>query len=755
MKVAFLLSSSLAALLLGAPANAQDTGALGEAKDQGDGAQAVGDTAAAGDIIVTAQRREQRLQDAPVAVTALGSAALDQQNVLTTRDLMQVVPSLQVSTSANAGGGAATFFLRGMGQLQSSNGAEPAVGVYVDDLYYPSLQGAIFDVVELAQVEVLRGPQGTLFGRNTIAGAIRYTTRGPDVSKFEARVTGRIGSYDRREISGSVNLPIADAAAVRLTAGHLERDGFVDIQSSGGKAGGSKTDLVRGQVRIEPTNSTYIEASAQYSKFELDGIPYNIPGPMTPVAPRPGASPTQPLVYNNTVAPARGLPLYTDAYRSTCYYCQFGTNNPEFADVRYKNALVRAGWNFADGFELKSITGWQDTFTRRSSDQDSTPLPVNGGALNREKILAFSQELQLNGRLLDNRLNFVSGLFYYNERQPAMTPERPNTVLGNPVVVANIGSRYLKSYAGYIDGSFEIVDDLLLLGGIRYSKDKKRIVQTNTATGAEIASGDRSFGSTTYRAGIQYSWTPDIMTYFNVATGFRAGGFNPFSATNTPRFQPFEPEKATSYEVGARFQFLDRRITFNPTAFYVDWTKIQVQAIGTDEGGQVVRALQNAGAARSYGFELEWAAMVTDTLRLSGNFAYLDVRYTDVGNATGITVESDLQRAPPITFSIAAAHTLKLDSGAKLVASVNFSFNDEQRSTATDADTLILDAYGLVNARIEYTDPSGRYSIAPYVTNLFDKKYAVGGVNFYANVGAARYDLGRPREFGVTLRAVY
>ena len=754
MKVRFLLSSSMSALLLAAPAYAQDAASSGSTSSL-DEAQALAEAAASGEIIVTAQRREQRLQDAPVAVTALNARALDQQNVLTTRDLMQVVPSLQVSTSANAGGGAATFFLRGMGQLQSANGAEPAVGVYVDDLYYPSLQGAIFDVVELSQVEVLRGPQGTLFGRNTIAGAIRYTTRGPDVSQFEARVTGRLGSFDRRELTGSVNVPIADVAAVRLTAGYLERDGFVAIQSRDATAVGSKTELVRAQVRLEPTSAFYIEASAQHSRFELDGIPYNVPGPLTPVAPGPGRTPTQPFVYNSTVAPARGLPRYTDAFRSACYYCQFGTDFPEFANVRYQNALIRAGWEFADGFELKSTTGWQDTFTRRSSDQDSTPLPVNGGALNREKVLAFSQELQLNGRLFDDRLNFVSGLFYYNERQPGLAPERPNTVLGNTVAVANVGSRFLKSYAGFIDGSFELIDDLLLLGGIRYSEDKKRIVQTSTTTGAEIASGERTFASTTFRAGLQYNWTPDIMTYANVATGFRAGGFNPFSATNTPRFQPFDPETATSYEIGARLQFLDRRITINPTAFYIDWTKIQVQAIGTDEGGQVVRALQNAGAARSYGFELEWAAMVTDRLRLSGNFAYLDLRYTDIGNATGITIDSDLQRAPPITFSLAATHTVDLDSGGKVVSSVNFSFNDQQRSTATDADTLILDAYALVNARIEYTAPGGVYSIAPYVTNLFDERYSVGGVNFYANVGAARHDLGRPREFGVMLRAVY
>ncbi|MBA4761831.1 TonB-dependent receptor [Sphingomonas sp.] len=749
MKANFLLAASVVSIALTVGARAQEAEPTAQAPREAAAPEA------AGEIVVTAQRREQRLQDAPVAVTALSPAALDQFSITTARDLMQVAPSLQVSTSANAGGGAATFFLRGMGQLQSSNGAEPAVGIYVDDLYYPSLQGSIFDIVDLAGVEVLRGPQGTLFGRNTIGGAIRYNTKGASVSDFDARITGRVGSFDRYEIMGSVNVPIGGIAGLRLTGGHLQRDGFVRIQSTGGDAGGSRTDLMRAQLRIEPMADLYVEASGQYSEFKLDGIAYNVPGPLTPVAPRPGSTPTVPYVYNTTIAPARGLPLYTDAYRSSCYYCQYGTDFPEFADVRYENALVRAGWTFAPGLELKSITGWQSTYTRRSSDQDSTPLPVNGGILNRERVYAFSQELQLNGRLLGNRLNFVSGLFYYNERQPGQVPERDNVVRGASVPTTSIGSRALKSYAAYIDGSFELSDRLTLLGGFRVSRDDKSIVQTAVPSGATLASGDKTFDSTTYRVGLQYGWTPDIMTYFNVASGFRAGGFNLYSATNTPRFQPFDPETATSYEFGARMQFLNRRITINPTIFYVNWSKIQVQAIGTDINGVVVRSLQNAGAARSYGFEIEWSAAITDELRLGGSLAYLNVRYTDVGNATGITVNSDLQRSPPITFALNAVHTKRFGSGAKLVSSINYSFNDDQRSTATDADTLMLRAYGLVNARLEFTEASGRFTIAPFVTNLFDKRYAVGGVNFYANVGAARYDLGRPREIGVMLRATF
>lgn len=708
----------------------------------------------ASDIVVTAQRREQRLQEAPVAVTALSSGALAQLNVTNTQDLMQVVPSLQVSTqTAGDSGGSATFFLRGMGQQRSGNGSEPAVGIYVDDFYYPSLSGTLFDVVDLASVEVLRGPQGTLFGRNTIGGAIRYTTRGAELGKFSGHLTGTLGNLARHEISGAVNIPIGDFAAFRVTAGHLERNGFVRIQTTGRRAGDTSTDLVRLQARIEPTSNIYADLSAQYSKFNLHGFEYNVPGPLTPVPPSAGQSATLPFIYNARIARARGLPLYTDAFKSTCYYCQYGTPFPEFSETKYKNALATIGWNITPEFTIKSLTGWQEVANRSSNDLDSSPAPIFQGGITLGKTNAFSQEIQVNGsRLIDGRLNFVAGGYYYNQRDPGLLPERPNFVLGNPSVPTPT-TRTVKSYAGFVDGSYKLADKLTLLGGFRYSEDHKTL-SVKTAAGAPIVSLAKTFKSNTYRGGLQYQWTPDIMTYANVSSGFRGGGFNPYSATQNPTVRAFDPEKAISYEAGARLQFLDRRITINPTVFYVNWSNIQVQSAAPNATtGQADIVLQNAGKARSYGFELEYTVGVSDHFRIFGNVAYLNLHYTDIGNASGITLNSDFQRAPPITFALGAAHTLELgSSGAKVVSTLNYSFQDDQKSTPTDADALLLRAYGLLNARIEFTPAGNRFSLAAFVTNITDQRYQIGGVNYYSNVGAARYDLGSPREAGVTAR---
>lgn len=765
-KMKLALATSVIALSLAMPftaALAQDAGQPAAAitdqtqtpKPAGNDEEAssapIGDPEAA-DIVVTAQRREQRLQEAPVAVTALSEGALDQLNVSDTRDLMTAVPSLQVSTqSGGDSGGSATFFLRGLGQQRAGNGSEPAVGIYVDDFYYPSLQGTVFEVVDLAQIEVLRGPQGTLFGRNTIGGAIRYTTRAAELNDLSGHVTGTLGNFKRYDISGGLNVPIGDFAALRVTGGHVEQAGFVRAQPSGRRVGDTSTDLVRLQARIEPTADIYVDLSAQYSKFELDGFNYNTRGPITPRPPAPGSSPTLPFIYNSRIAPARGLPLYTDAFRASCYYCQYDTLFPEFSETEYKNALATIGWTITPGLTLKSLTGWQEVDSRLSSDLDGSPIPIFNGGILRAATRAFSQELQLNGSLFDKRLNFVTGFFYYNERSPGLLPERPNFVLASPSAPVPT-DRNLKSYAGFVDGSFKLTDTLSVLGGFRYSEDDKDVIARNEA-GALLASASRTFESQTFRAGLQQQWTPDVMTYANVSTGFRGGGFNPYVATRTPQLQPFEPEKATSYEVGARLQFLDRRITLNPTAFYVDWDAIQVQSARPNAAtGNVDLILENAGKARSYGFEVEYSAAITDRFRVFGNVAYLNIKYTDVGAATAITLDSEFQRAPELTFALGGAHTLELQSGARVVSTLNYSFQDDQNSTPTDADALRLRAYGLLNGRIEFTDAAKRFSVAGYVTNITDERYDIGGVNYYSNVGAARYDLGRPREYGLTAR---
>lgn len=693
--------------------------------------------AALEEVVVTAQRRTENLQQTPVAVTALSPEAMEQRNVQNTQDLMQVTPGLQVSTqTAAGGGGSATFFLRGMGQQRSGNGSEPAVGVYVDDFYYPSLQGAIFSVIDLQQVEVLRGPQGTLFGRNTIGGAIRYTSRKPEFD-FGGYVQGTLGSYDRRDISGVANIPLSDKAAVRITLGSLHTDGYVEQQNGGRDAAGAKTEVARVQVRLAPLDDLEIELSSQYIRTKYDGFAYVLPGP---ISPRPG---TLPYVWNRT--PAGVANPYDNRYVSTCDFCQAGTAKREFGRPRFGDLNAVVTWQATEGLTIKSLTGWQKVKNDSFQDLDGTPLPIFEG-YSGSRTEAFSQELQLNGQALESRLNWVGGLYYYHEKSDSPFPlPEGMTVLGAQSA-QTYAPRKTRSEAAYVDATFKLTDMVSLIGGLRHSKDTKQVWLYNAAGVLQAKDAD-SFPSTTGRAGVQVQWTDDLMTYATVSTGFRGGGFNQSNGA----FFKFEPEKVTSYEAGARMDLLDGRVRFNPTAFYTQWKDIQVQSVVPTSTGVFV-VLQNAAKAHSYGLELEGEAALTEHLRLFGNLALLNIEYDSLGAASGITLDSHFQRAPHVTYALGAQYRTEVGSGWGLRGTVNWSWQDVQYSTPTDADALRLPSYGLLNARLELTDPGKRWTLAVFGTNLTDKAYYVGGVNYSANVGTLHYDLGRPREFGVTLR---
>jgi iron complex outermembrane receptor protein len=715
--------------------NAADPAASEPAANDGDGLS---------EVIVTAQRREQNLQQVPAAVTALNTETLSQRGITSALDLVQATPGLQVGVQSGGANGTAsgTYFIRGMGQQRANNGSEPAVGIYVDDIYYPSLQGNLFSIVDVEQIEVLRGPQGTLFGRNTIGGAVRYTSRAPSRT-FEASITGTAGSYDRRDVTGFVNAPLGDKAAFRVTAGHLERDGFARRQDGGPNAGAENTDLVRVQLRLDPTDNLRIDLTGQYVEFDLEGIAYTTPSPVNPL---PG---TQVFLYNQS---ALGLANpYDSRYNATCARCQPGSNYREFATSQVWNASAAINWEISDTVTLRSLTGYTNVESLASNDYDASALSIFHQNLSFE-VEAFSQEFQLNANLFDQRLSLVTGLFFYDESFIS------NGLLVNEFIIrpgaggsntpATAIDRDTRSYAGFFDGRFAATDRLTLLFGARLSRDEKS-ASASRATGF-ITADETAFTSFTGRLGLQYQWTPEIMTYATVSEGFRSGGFNFIPAQN--RFFAFEPEKSRAYEIGARLEFLNRRLRFNPTVYYNEWKDIQVQSVIAVPTGTVI-TFDNAARAHTYGMELEAQFAITHNFRLFGSLALLHAQYDDIGNATGITLNSNFMRAPDVTYSVGATYEQEFAGGWDATATVNYAWVDDTQSTPTDDDFMFLPSHGILNARLEISTPGNRFSIAVFGTNLTDSVYYIGGVRFSKNVGVDRVDLGRPREFGVSLRA--
>ncbi len=700
------------------------------------------------EITVTAQRRSENLQKTAIAVTALSSEDLEQRSIQTTTDLMQVAPGLQVSTqTAGNNGGSASFFLRGLGQEREGSGSEPAVGIYVDDFYYPTLQGSVFSILDIKQIEVLRGPQGTLFGRNTIGGAIRYVTAQP-THDVDASVTATVGSYDRKDIVGMLNVPLGGNAAFRLTAGHLDTGGFVERTVDGRDAGKRTVDLIRGQFSVDFTSNLHLNISAENSHQRLEGYPYVMPGPIVPV---PG--PNIPYAWATYVVPILGPDAaYDNRYVSPCKFCQYG-GTPEYAisTVTGVHGVVTA--NITDNVTLKSLTGWTRVTSMDQTDLDGSPLPLyESGAF--EEASAISQEFQLNVNAFDDKLRLVSGLYYfhsYRRQDPIFL-----TTLGAPVTALEQPISKLDSIAAYIDTTTRLTEKLSLLAGIRDSKDFKRNtihdINLPSLNALSTITAAGNWGSVTPRIGLQYQITPDIMEYVSASKGFRGGGFNSNSVGG--QIVPFSPETLWSYEDGLRMDLLDHHLRINPTIFYGKWSSIQLQQLLRNDDGTFTTALQNAGKAHIYGAELEAEAAVTKSLTLFGNLSELRTKYDDVGNAQGITVNSHFQRAPKLTYSVGA--NLREDVfDLHTSGTIDWSWQDHQYSAPQDIFALDLPSYGILNVRFDISSPGKSWDLGLFVTNVTNAVTYIGGNDYTTAVGTIRQDIGRPREFGASISYKY
>ncbi|QIB66913.1 TonB-dependent receptor [Kineobactrum salinum] len=708
------------------------------------GTTVAGQAAQLEEVMVTAQKKTESLQDTPVAVTALSSDELQTFSIQSSQDLMQVVPSLQVSTqTAGDGGGSATYFLRGMGQQRSGNGSEPAVSLYIDDIYYPTIQGAMFQLVDFEQVEVLRGPQGTLFGRNSIGGAIRYSSVKPG-EEFGGRLQLNAGEYNRLDVVGAVNIPVTDRFKLRLSGGRLDRDGFVDYQQRSGKAGAQETSLIKLQARYEPTDTLTLDFSADYLEDELDGFAYTVPNV--------NASAVFPFVYNLSAPPAQ---RYTGDYASDCFFCQYGDygsqangqEREEFSKNETQSINFIATWDVSDRVTLKSLTGYFDVASDSFTDIDGSPWQVLD-RVNTQEIESFSEELQLT---YDNGDNFhlTGGLYYFeSERDTQILSALFAVPLG--VSVRAYDKLETTSIAAFLQGSYDITQDLNIIVGYRVNRDEKDIAIESGAVA--VGSDSDSWNSNVFNAKLSYHLTPDIMAYGSVSEGFRGGGYNPATipASGGERaFTTFDPEDLLSYEAGLRMTLLDGALRLNPTVFLMEWDNVQVQrVIGADI------QLQNVGDAELKGGELELQYLPTDSLLVYANAAYLDARYTDVyqEDPNAVDRDSPFQRAPQWTFAAGATYTLHLGTGATIDTTVSYNHQDEQWSTPTNSDRLLLPSYDIWNARMSYISPDQSVEVALFVTNLTDEEYAVGGVDYSVQTaGPQHYDIGRPREWGASL----
>jgi iron complex outermembrane receptor protein len=628
------------------------------------------------EVVVTAQFRVEKLQETPLAITAISGDALAARNITSLQDVTQAAPNVQLFENNAAYGKTMGAFIRGIGQADFNfASAEPGVGIYIDDVYFASTFGSMFELLDIDRTEILRGPQGTLFGKNSIGGAIRVISKRPtgDGSGF-GEVT--LGNYRRREVRAGFDVPvIKDSMFLRVTGMSKSRQGYVnrlDFACAHPEQAGTlpQQQIGQGSCRIGTEGGVDVKgARAQLRWIPVDQLENNLSADWyeddseaaaeVMLVADPGLAPALAGFNTRTLIPKYGIPydsrfVTAGTYNtySTFFDPETGTAFPAVNTVHSWGVSDVLDWQINDWVKLKSVTASRGYWGNFSDDQDNSPLGV-AWAYNLLDHQQFTQELQFTGKAFGNRLNWAAGGFYFDGHSlnrghvnlnflAGFFPPGP-PFFGQPIFNFNQNDpAHTKDKAGFAQGTFGFTDQLHVTAGVRYTKEDKSytfnhynpiLAIKNPVLDLRNVVGTTSYSHLDYKGGVDYQLNPDMFAYASVTTGFRGGGFNPRPFNN---FQvlPFGPEKLTEYEIGFKSEWLEHHLRANFAAYYGNYKDRQINSQTVDQTGAPLTAPQNVGGADIKGFEAELEATVQN-LSVSAAVGLTDFKYKNLGTAEG------------------------------------------------------------------------------------------------------------------------
>nr|WP_315382730.1 TonB-dependent receptor [uncultured Sphingomonas sp.] len=747
------------------------------------------------EIVVTARRRAESLQDTPVAITALNAETLAARQIQQTQDLERVTPSLQFKPAGQLSGNSASavVFIRGVGQVDPTAAVDPGVGIYLDEVYLGRAVGGAIDFGDIDGVEVLRGPQGTLFGRNTIGGAILVRTKQPELGVWGGRARVRVGEYNLREGFAALNIPLASTLAARVSGGYRKRDGYVIRAVDGLDLGNEDGYSFNGALKWQPSSDFDLYLRGDYSKRKEHGAPFVFAGineqaPVAAIASVgagcPGATiPYAPLTAGDPRFGAPNVPMVADPRCANDLQAKGPFVNGGTAPVLSNSEVwgfgATANIRLSHVAAVKLISAYRNTSSRGIRDGDNTPLTLITTDVGAESG-QFSQEVQLQ---LDwGKVSAILGGYYFNE----VTDERATVFLAyppSPPVIRSIlaggpGSRDLQvsrlktdSLAGFGEISVKPAEGLELTGGLRYTTDRKTFLGTvfnlfpstqpdpdPLPTKAVPEGGPlflyhrpfaKSFSALTGSASVQYRWSNAISTYASYARSFKSGGFNTrynaAPAGNVP--VPFDEEDVTSYEVGIKTNI--GRLRFNLAAFQADYDNIQLIF---RQG--VVPLLFNAGKARIRGVEAEANLRTAFGLSIDGGVSVLDDKIrsiTPVPGATAtVTPNDDLPLTPSLQANLALGYDIALGNGMTLTPRVDGSYTSKITFITGSIPLIEEDGYFVGNGSVTLK-LNDRYEVSAGVNNILDSRYLIQGNASLATLGYAERMYARPRNWYLQL----
>lgn len=698
------------------------------------------------EVVVSARKKQERSQTVPLAMTALDERRLENAHASDLADVSRLLPNVILDPGPGFANGAA-FAIRGISFQDPDASFEPAVGVIVDGVFLAKATASLLDLYDVERIEVIRGPQGTLFGKNTIGGIVNVRTRRP-TGELGFRAEATAGNYGRADFRGAVDFPVVeDKLAAKVSLLSQNMDGFFRNRFDGSRRG--EEDVLAGRATFVFTPGDRFDATLIIDHTRNRG----------------DASPLNNASLPTDRAASIGFPADTDGELFTV-----NTNGRTFTHSDATGAVLEANLELAHG-TLTSVTGYRDLDDDASNDLDGDSIDLLQSP-RVQHVEQFSQELRFSGGEPSSRFDYVAGLMYFlQDHEQDRWQILDCTLLGScpgrtpgevSVRLESLQKQRTDTYAVFAQGNYHVTPKTRLTLGGRYSYEYKHIDYNppgfNLAPAglAPFVSRSAHFERFTPRVGADYRPNDNLMYFASYATGLKAGGFNGRS-NNIRSIGPYAEETVDAYEIGLKSDWLERRLRLNATGFFNIYDQLQVEVIVPSTAGSGQETIvSNAGKARTYGLELEMAALPTAQLSLTLSAGYLRAKYTDfAADLTGSGIVTDnsglgMRRAPRWTTNAGARYEIPAGAGRVTIAA-DVNYTTEYETSVLNESLARRPAAALVNSTLGYEHAGGRYRVVLFAKNLFDREFIANGV--HAGRLIAFNEPNRPREYGVHLGA--
>lgn len=684
------------------------------------------------EIIVTAQKRAESLQDVPIAISAFDQDMLKEAGINGIDNVAQFTPGFALSSYNKS---SPQPYIRGIGTNSSGAGDDASVAMFIDDVYISRAGAYDSNLFDLERVEVLRGPQGTLYGKNVVGGAINITTRKPNTENFEASVRVDAGNFDKRSLQAFVSGPLSDTLAAKASYSNSQRDGFVKNTVTNNTLRDEDSQAGRFGLVWDASEELSVSWNADASKIRESGAGRVLIG--------------EPLLGMPALGPSLGKRDKTE------------TINDGFTNRDVWGTSVKVEWE-------QDYGTWTSVTAYRTSDYDFEDdlVPaldlLTGANLNyftnytEEREKQISQELRLASNS-DSAIEWTVGLYYFKDeidRLEKWDTGLVGTLLGVGLSQGQVdGSNETDSKAAFAQLSYNLEDWRFTVGG-RYTRETKDATLVGSGfepiylglTAPFTAQADKSWSNFSGKFSIDYTGLENSLVYFSMGEGFKSGAFNSIAGTKAKAEEALNPELATQMELGLKSQWFDNRLRINAVLFDIVYEDLQVfHAVGLDV------FVENAGEANSRGVELEVIALPIENLELSGSYSYLDARYDKFITGGVDNSGKQLTRAPKNAYTLSAAYRLAAASFGDFNFRVDYINQGLMHMSVSNSDIAILESYELFNARIELVSKEDDWGVALWGKNLADQEYSIHSADL-SNLGSAtRSDIqGDPRTFGVS-----